>query len=118
MKKCNNNGIAIFMTLMFLLLLSLVVIAVLLTAYNYDNICEGQISRIKAINSAEAGINYAYWQFRTDPTNFTNDHFSEATADTISPGSNGMTVKVWAEGPVSGRYTVRSKVTYNKARVM
>ncbi len=114
----NNNGIAIFITLMLLFLLSLIVAAVLLTAYNYNNISEGQIRRLKALVSAESGINYAYWQLRTDLANFTADHNTEATADTVIPGSNGMTVKVWVTGPVSGRYTVRSKVTYSKTQVL
>lgn len=113
-----EKGIAIFVTLAFLVLLSLIAIAVLLTAYNYNNICEGQTRRLKAMVSAEAGIHYAYWQLRTDLTNFTNDHYSEATADTVTPGSNGMIVKVWATGPVAGRYTVQSKVTYSKTQAI
>ncbi len=118
MKNYNNKGIAIFVTLAFLFLLSLITIAVLSTAYNYNNICEGQTRRLKATVSAESGINYAYWQLRTDLANFTNDHYNEATADTVIPGSNGMTVKVWATGPVAGRYTVRSKVTYSKTQAI
>jgi hypothetical protein len=110
----NNKGIAIFISLMLLFLLSAAVIAVLLTAYNYNSICEGQIKRIKAINSAEAGVNYTYYQLRTDAATFVNDHNSELTADTIVPGSNGISVKVWATGPVSGRYTVSSKAEYQK----
>ena len=117
MKKY-NKGIAIFIALMLLFLLSLAAIAVLLTAYNYNNICEGQTRRLKAMTSAEAGINYAYWQLRTDLINFTSDHYSEATADTVTLGTNGMIAKVWAEGPVSGRYTVRSKVTYAKTQAI
>jgi len=116
MKK-NNKGIAVFTTLMFLFLLSLVAVGVLLTAYNYNNICEGQLRRIKAMTSAEAGINYAYYHLRVALASFTTDHYSEATADTVTPGTNGMTVKVWAEGPVSGRYTISSKVIYQKTEV-
>ena len=114
MKKY-NKGIAIFITIMLLFLLSLVVIAVLLAAYNYNNVCEGEIRRLKAITSAEAGINYAYYQLRTDAATFVTDHGSEATAETIVPGSIPTTVKVWAPGPISGRYTISSKVTYQKA---
>ena len=111
MKSHNNKGIAIFVTIMLLFLLSLITIAVLLTAYNYNNICEGQTRRLKAMVSAESGIHHAYREIRTDIVNFTADHYSELTADPIFPG-NGMTVKVWVTGPVSGIYTIKSKVTY------
>ena len=113
--KYNNKGIAIFITLMLLFLLSLAAIAVLLTAYNYNNVCEGGIRRLKAITSAEAGVHYAYYQLRTDAATFAGDHGSEATADTIVLASNGNTVKVWVTGPASGIYTIKSKVTYQKA---
>ena len=55
MKKY-NKGIAIFIALMLLFLLSLAAIAVLLTAYNYNNVCEGQTRRLKAMSSAESAI--------------------------------------------------------------
>lgn len=110
----NNKGIAIFISLALLFMLSAAVIAVLLTAYNYSSICEGQIKRIKAMNSAEAGINYAYYQLRVNATTFVNDHNSEITADTIIPGDNGISVKVWASGPVLGRYVISSKAVYPK----
>ena len=64
--KSNNKGIAIFISLMLLFLLSALAIAVLSTVYNYSNISEGQIKRLKAMTSAEAGINYAYWYLRND----------------------------------------------------
>lgn len=117
MKKYSNKGVAIFIALMLLFILSLLVVAILLTTYNYNNICEGQIRRLKAIASAEAGINYAYYQLRSDASTFVADHGSEATADTIAPGNNGITVKVWATGPVSNRYTVVSKAEYQKSEV-
>jgi Tfp pilus assembly protein PilX len=110
----NNKGIAIFVSLALLFLLSAAAIAVLLTAYNYNSICEGQIKRMKAIASAEAGVNYAYYQLRTDAAAFVSEHNSEAAADTIVPGSNGISVKVWATGPILGRYTVNSKASYLK----
>ena len=109
----NNKGVAIFITLMFLFLISLLAIAVLLTAYNYSNICEGQIRRLKAITSAEAGINYAYYQLRTDASAFVAD-YDEASPCPISLNS-GITVGVWATGPVSGRYTIKSKAAYQKS---
>ncbi|OIO34382.1 MAG: hypothetical protein AUJ70_01225 [Candidatus Omnitrophica bacterium CG1_02_40_15] len=111
-----EKGIAIFVTLMLLFLLSLITIAVLLTAYNYNNICEGQTRRLKAMVSAESGINYAYYQLRNDATtNFSTTYYSEPTAATIT--LNGITANVWATGPVSGRYTIKSKATYLKTQV-
>ena len=77
MKKYNynNKGVAIFITIALLFLLSVAAIGVLLTAYNYNNICEGQIRRMKAITSAEAGVNYAYYQLRNNATtNFYPNH--------------------------------------------
>ena len=113
----NKKGIAIFVTLMLLFLLSLITVAVLLTAYNYNNICESQTRRLKAMVSAESGINYAYYQLRNDATtNFSTTYYSEATAAEIT--LNGITAKVWATGPVSGKYTVRSKVTYAKTQAI
>ncbi len=116
-KNFNNKGVAIFITLMLLFLLSLLAIAVLLTAYNYNNICEGQIRRIKAITSAEAGVNYVYYQLRTNNAAFT---YTFPLAD---PVKNGITsLEVWAEEvkdglglPIPGKYIVKSKATYQKS---
>ena len=107
MKK-NNKGIAIFITLVLLFLLSLVAIAVLLTAYNYSSICEGQIKRLKAITSAEAGISYAYWKLRVDPSSI----ITSPGPTTTTIGISGTNVDITVTGPVSGRYTISSKVTY------
>ena len=111
MKK-NNRGIALFITLMLLFLLSLVVIAVLLTAYNYNYICEKQIKRAKAIVSLEAGISYAYYRLRTDAPVF-SAQLVEPTY-TIIPEGNGFTVKIWVwqTGATPGKYTVKVKTTY------
>ena len=111
----SNKGVAIFITLMLLFLLSLLAAAVLLTAYNYNNICEGQIRRLKAIASAESGINYAYYQLRTDASAFVAS-YDENNPCPVSINS-GITVGVWATGPVSGRYTIKSKATYSKTQV-
>jgi Tfp pilus assembly protein PilX len=108
----NNKGIAIFISLALLFLLSASIITVLLTAYNYNSICEGQIKRIKAMNSAEAGINYAYYQLRTNTAAFVAA-YNEASPYSISL-NNGIIVRVWATGPVSGRYTISSTAVYPK----
>ena len=115
MKKYNynNKGVAIFITIALLFLLSVAAIGVLLTAYNYNNICEGQIRRMKAITSAEAGVNYVYYQLRTDASAFVAA-YDEANPCPISLNS-GITVGVWATGPVSGRYIIKSKATYQKS---
>ena len=122
LKDTNNKGIALFITLMLLFLLSLVTIAVLLTAYNYNNICEGQIKRLKAITSAEAGINYAYYQLRNNATTkFYPNHKDIGNADISLSGMNGLTtIEVWVEDRdplIAGTYIVKSKATYQKSSV-
>lgn len=107
MKK-TDKGVAVFTTIMFLFILSLVAVGVLLAAYNYNNICEGQIRRLKAMTSAEAGINYAYWYLRNDPG---------YAGGTLSITLNGIPVTVTVSAPVSGRYTISSKATYQKTTV-
>ncbi len=118
----NNKGIAIFITIMLLFLLSLITIAVLLTSYNYNNICEGQTRRLKAMTSAEAGIHYAYYQLRNNAaTNFYPDHKDIGNADTSLSGMNGLTdIKVWVEDyspAVSGKYIIKSRATYSKTLI-
>ena len=103
-KNFNNKGVAIFITLALLFLLSLLASAVLLTAYNYTNICEGQIRRMKAMTSAEAGVNYAYWYLRD------NTSYGGGTLPLIT--LNGTPVTITISAPVSGRYTIQSKATY------
>ncbi|MFA5388256.1 MAG: hypothetical protein WC312_00695 [Candidatus Omnitrophota bacterium] len=102
----NNKGVAIFISLALLFLLSAAAIAVLLTTYNYNSICEGQIKRLKAMVSAEAGINYAYWKLgpNTDEPGY--------SGSTITVG--GTDVVITISGPVSGRYTITSKAEYQK----
>ncbi len=109
-KNFNNKGIAIFVTLMFLFLLSLITIAVLLTAYNYNNICEVQIKRIKAINLAESGINYAYWKLRTDPASIITS--PGPTDTTISISGTNVVITVTVDPNPSGQYIISSRVDY------
>jgi hypothetical protein len=119
-KNFNNKGMAIFITLALLFLLSLLAIAVLLTAYNYNYICEGQIKRLKATISAEAGINYVYYQLRVNEAAFLGDHkVPPGTAHTFpisDPVVNGLTkIEVWVEDlnpPITGKYIAKSKVSY------
>ena len=107
---CNkhNKGVALFISLALLFLLSVGAIVVLLTAYNYANISENQIKRLNAITLAEAGINYAYWRIRTDGT-------LSFPCTLIPPISLpiGFSIEVDIEEDVeTGRKTIRSKVTY------
>jgi len=113
----NDKGMAIFITLALLFLLSLLAISVLMTAYNYNSICEGQIKRLKAITSAEAGINYVYYQLRNNATtNFYPNHKDIGNADISLSGMNGLAkTEVWVEDqdpPIAGTYIIKSKVTY------
>jgi len=106
----NNKGIAIFVSLALLFLLSLAAIAVLLTAYNYNSICEGQIKRMKAMASAEAGIVYGYKYLYDYPkANPINPIYGGGT---LSFTLNGVPVTITISAPVSGRYTISSKASY------
>lgn len=103
--KTGNKGIALFITIALLFLLSLGAIVVLLTAYNYANISENQIKRLKALSAAEAGINYAYWKLRKDPV------YTGSTI-TVGSGIDSVSVVITITGPVSGVYTIKSSVVY------
>lgn len=106
----NDKGIAIFVTLMLLFLLSLAAIAVLLTAYNYNNICEAQIKRVKAINLAESGINYAYWKLRTDPASIIT--LPGPTDTTIGISGTNVVITITVDPNPSGQYIISSRVDY------
>ena len=62
--KNNKKGVALFVSLTVMLLLSLVVIAILLVAFNYSDITENQIKRLEALRAAEAGVAFAYSRIR------------------------------------------------------
>ncbi|MBU1061677.1 MAG: hypothetical protein KJ952_03025, partial [Candidatus Omnitrophica bacterium] len=66
MNISNKKGIALFIALSLLLLISIGIIVFLVTSYNYANINESNIRRSRAMTLAEAGINYAYWKIRID----------------------------------------------------
>ena len=99
----NNKGIALFISMGLLFLLSVGAVAVLLTAYNYTNVNENHIKRLRAIIVAEAGIHHAFWRVRNDPS---------YTGETIRPDPNGPDVVITVTGPVSGRYTIQSRAAY------
>ncbi|NQT74908.1 MAG: hypothetical protein HQ566_00120 [Candidatus Omnitrophica bacterium] len=108
--KNSKRGVALFITLMILFLLSIVTVVVLLTAYNYANVTENQIKRMRAITLAEAGIHYAYFKLRTDPA-YSTTYIDEASADTINPDESGYNVLIWIDSS-SGRDAIKSKVVY------
>lgn len=115
--KHNNKGIALFISLSLLFLLSIGAIVVLLTAYNYANITENQIKRSRAITLAESGINYAYWKIRIGQDDDNNDvDFGDGNPHTLNPPisiPNGWIIEVVVQdASMSGRKTIQSTVTY------
>ncbi len=93
-----NRGIALFISIALLFLLSVGTIVVLLIAYNYTLITERQIKRLRALTLAEAGINHAYWQLRTDPS---------YTGSTITPDESGYDVVIVVTSD-AGRKRIKS----------
>ena len=106
----HKRGVALFVALALLFLLSVCTVVVLLTAFNYANISENQIKRLRAMKISEAGINYAYWKMRTDAS-YRTTYISEASADVITPDASGYSVKIWIDSS-SGRDEIKSKVVY------
>ncbi|MDO8602946.1 MAG: hypothetical protein Q7O04_03740 [Candidatus Omnitrophota bacterium] len=117
MKTHNNKGIAIFITLALLFLLSLIVTAVLLTAYNYANISAGQINRLKALKLAESGVNYAYWKIRIGKDDAGDDITYPCTLNpdpsnpSLVPAGWTLNVDVTNDNP----RRIQSRVTYPKS---
>jgi len=113
MNRYNNKGIALFISLSLLFLLSIGAIVVLLTAYNYANITENQIKRLKAITLAEAGINYAYWQLRTNEAAFAAEAAPpDGTEPIYIDSADPPVVIIVSGGPLPSRYTIQAKVEY------
>lgn len=127
----NKKGVALFISLALLLLLSIGAIVFLLTAYNSVNINEAIARKKRAIIVAEAGINYAYWKIRInedadgDPM---SDYFpSPGTCTFTSEGTPpdipisllpDWTLQVDVVDLVgTGRKTINSTVTYPKSSV-
>ncbi len=117
--KPKSKGIALFITLTLLLLLSIVTIAVLLNSYNYVSISERQIRRLKALSLAESGIHYAYWKIRVGE----NDegeamNFDDEADDELHPSEGipeDIDIEVVVSAPDQGqnnRRTIRSTVIY------
>lgn len=125
LKKLKNKGIAFFITLALLLLLSMAVAVSLITSYNSANINEALYRRQKALTVAEAGLHYAYWKIRIGEDDDGNPvDFSDGDEHTLIPpisipsGWNiEVKVEVKDEDEATGRKTIESKVIYPKATV-
>lgn len=114
MRCSHNKGIAIFLSLSLLFLLSVGAIVVLLTAYNYAYVTEKQISRSRAILLAESGIHYAYWKIRIGKYDNGDDISFPCilTPPILIPTGWSIQVDISGEDPTSGFKTIQSKVTY------
>lgn len=108
-----EKGIAIFAAMALLFLLSVAVIVVLLTAYNYANISENQIKRLRAMKIAESGINYAYWKIRIGQDDYGApiSYPCTLTPPISMPGDWSVAVDI-SENAATGRKTINSKVSY------
>ena len=103
MTSKRNKGIALFVSLALFLLLSIGVIVVLLSAYNYTNITENQIKRLKALSLAESGINYAYYRIRIGE-GASIDFPSGSVTDPIGLSSGDHRVKRGGAWSVNAQY--------------
>lgn len=118
-KKPRNKGVALFVSLALLFLLSVGSAIVLLTAYNYTNISENQIRRTMALAASEAGIHYAYWKIRIGKDDDNNSlSFPAALTPPISLPSGWFIQVDITEDVLTGRKTIRSTVNYPKASVI
>ena len=107
MKK-NNRGMALFASLTVMFLLSVTIIVILLTAYNYVTVSETGIKRLNAIALAESGIHYAYWKIRINDAAF-------LVAATSGEGYEIAELKVTIKltgWPLPAPYTIKSTVSY------
>jgi len=109
--KFSNKGVALFVTIALMLLLSLAAIAVLITAYNYANVTESQIKRLRAMSLAEAGIYYAFWKIRIGKDDNGNDITYPCTLcpPIELPSGYSITVSITEE---SGKKIIQSTVHY------
>ena len=108
-----KSGVALFIALALLFLLSVCSIVVLLTVYNYTNVSENQIKRLRAMKLSEAGINYAYWKIRIGKDDDGDPIIYPCTL--IPPISlpTGFSISVdIAEDAGTGTKTIDSKVIY------
>lgn len=117
----HNKGIAFFVSLALLLLLSISVIVFLIASYNSANISESLIRRSTAMTLAESGINYAYWKIRInedDDGGPMSDYFpGTCTLTPPIPLPAGWSIAVGVQDAGAGQKTIRSRVVYPKTTV-
>ena len=113
LSKNSKKGVALFIALALMFLLSICAVVTLLTAYNYANISENQINRSRAMNISESGINYAYWKIRVkqDDAGGPITYPCILTLPISLPAGWSVRVDI-AEDPFTGTKTISSKVTY------
>jgi len=122
LKKLKNKGIAFFITLALLLLLSMAVAVFLITSYNSANINEALARRTRAITLAEAGLHYAYWKIRIgkdddgSPVDF-GDGEEHILEPRISMPTLEWIIRIIVKDDGTGVKTIKSAVDYPKATV-
>ena len=108
-----NKGVALFISVALLFLLSAGAAITLLTAYNYANISENQINRERAIAFAESGIHYAYWKIRIgeDDAGSPISYPCTLTPSITMPSGWSIQVDI-TENVLTGRKKIDSTVNY------
>ena len=125
--KGNSRGVAFFITLALLLILSMAALVFLLTSYNSANVNEALYRRERALVVAEAGLNHALYQLREDPV-YAGETFLAGSGvmldlmPDVPAGSRSdwwkLTITVTpSEADDPGDYVVKSKVDYPKVTV-
>ena len=126
MNTFRNKGIAFFIALDLLILLSIGAAVFLLNTYRHVNINEAISNRTRAILIAESGIAYAYWKIRINeddesPANPMSSYFPVPGTCTLSnmpislPNADwSIEVNVTDDGT---KKTIDSIVTYPKSTV-
>ena len=126
MSTFRNKGIALFIALALLLLLSIGVAVFLLNTYRHVNINEAIANRARAMLIAESGIAYAYWKIRVgeddagspvdfyDGNLYTLDPTAQATSPMPIPTGWTIAIDVQDIGS-TGTITIDSTVDYPKS---
>ncbi len=97
-----NNGVALFIVIALLFLLSIGGAVILILAYNYTYTTKKQAERIKAFYLAEAGIWHAFYELRRD----------SSYRGELKEIESGKYVNITVSEPSGGFYTIRAKAEY------
>jgi type II secretory pathway component PulK len=109
----SRKGVALFIAVALLFLLSVTIAVVLLSAYNYANISEKQIQRSRAIKMAEAGISYAYWKIRIGQDDYGDPIVYPCVLTPPITLPLGWSIRVdVSDDPSTGKKTINSSVSY------